>query len=114
MFVKNELVNKFGESLVHQGGLEVTTTLDRNIQAEVEKIVKEQMELNIRKLVSKLPSDQREIIQLRIYEELSFKEISELKNISINTALGRMRYAVLNLRKYMDEQVGNMSKASFC
>lgn len=43
MFVKNELVNKFGESLVHQGGLEVTTTLDRNIQAEVEKIVKEQM-----------------------------------------------------------------------
>lgn len=53
----------------------------------------------IRKLLTLLPPEQQEIVRLRIYDELSFKEIAELLNISINTALGRMRYALINLRK---------------
>ncbi|MBQ2363431.1 MAG: sigma-70 family RNA polymerase sigma factor [Bacteroidaceae bacterium] len=55
------------------------------------------------KMVSRLPLVQQEIIHLRFYEDLSFKEIAQITNVSINTALGRMRYATLNLRKMMVE-----------
>ncbi len=54
---------------------------------------------SVRKLVEQLPEEQREVVVLRIYADLSFKEISELTGVSINTALGRMRYALINLRK---------------
>lgn len=55
-------------------------------------------------LIDFLPDNQREIVQMRIYQNLSFKEIAELKGMSINTALGRMRYAILNMRRMADEQ----------
>lgn len=58
-----------------------------------------QVHESVRKLVEELPEEQREVIVLRIYADLSFKEISELTGVSINTALGRMRYALINLRK---------------
>lgn len=58
-----------------------------------------QVQDSVRKLVESLPEEQREVIVLRIYGDLSFKEISELTGVSINTALGRMRYALINLRK---------------
>jgi RNA polymerase sigma factor (sigma-70 family) len=63
-----------------------------------EKMVKKQIRDDVRKLIDKLPNDQREVLVMRHYEDLSFKEISELTNVSINTALGRMRYALINLR----------------
>jgi RNA polymerase sigma-70 factor (ECF subfamily) len=50
-----------------------------------------------------LPADQKEVLVMRIYQDLSFKEISELTGVSINTALGRMRYALMNLRKVIDK-----------
>ncbi|MEO1448783.1 MAG: sigma factor-like helix-turn-helix DNA-binding protein, partial [Bacteroidota bacterium] len=53
----------------------------------------------IRKLIQQLPDKQREVLVMRSYAEMSFKEIAQLTNVSINTALGRMRYALLNLRK---------------
>jgi RNA polymerase sigma-70 factor (ECF subfamily) len=57
-------------------------------------------------LVEDLPEEQREVIVLRIYADLSFKEISDLTGVSINTALGRMRYALINLRKLVvDKQL---------
>ena len=55
------------------------------------------------KIIIKLPQDQREVIDLRLYKEMSFKEISEATGVSINTALGRMRYAIINLRKLIIE-----------
>jgi RNA polymerase sigma-70 factor (ECF subfamily) len=58
----------------------------------------------VRKLLDMLPEDQREIIIMRHYADLSFKQIATLKDISINTALGRMRYGLINLRKVMAEQ----------
>jgi RNA polymerase sigma-70 factor (ECF subfamily) len=58
----------------------------------------------IKLLVNALPEEQREVIMLRHYADLSFKEISELTNVSINTALGRMRYALINIRKMMTEK----------
>ena len=54
-------------------------------------------------LIEHLPENQREILTMRIFKDMSFKEIADLENISINTALGRMRYALLNLRKLIDK-----------
>ncbi len=67
-------------------------------------IEKRQVHESVRKLVEDLPEEQREVIVLRIYADLSFKEISELTGVSINTALGRMRYALINLRKLIEEK----------
>ena len=63
-----------------------------------------QVEGQIRSLVEALPDDQREVVQLRYFAGLSFKEIAEQTNVGINTALGRMRYALINLRKMIKEQ----------
>lgn len=59
---------------------------------------------SLRELIKQLPDEQREVLILRHYAELSFKEIADMTNVSINTALGRMRYALLNLRKMMREK----------
>ncbi|MGZ3900819.1 MAG: sigma-70 family RNA polymerase sigma factor [Bacteroidia bacterium] len=59
---------------------------------------------NIRNLVNELPSDQREVVLMRTYYDMSFKEIAEFSNVSINTALGRMRYALINLKKMIEER----------
>lgn len=58
---------------------------------------------DVRKLIAYLPDTQREVLEMRYYQGLSFKEISEQKGVSINTALGRMRYAILNMRKMAEE-----------
>lgn len=76
-------------------------TTDYTIEA---KMMTEQALSEISKLIEMLPESQLEMIQMRIYQNLSFKEIAQIKGISINTALGRMRYAVLNLRKMAQER----------
>ena len=70
---------------------------DNKINAD-EKMIKDQIFGDLNFLIDKLPSDQREVLKMRYYEELSFKKIAEFFDISINTALGRMRYALINLR----------------
>lgn len=67
------------------------------------KIIKEQVEVDLRKLIEELPADQKEVLMMRMYQDMSFKEISELTGVSINTALGRMRYALMNMRKVIDK-----------
>ena len=69
-----------------------------------DKIVKDQISDTVRLLIEELPDDQKEVIILRHYVDMSFKEIAEKTGVSINTALGRMRYAVLNLRKLIEEK----------
>ena len=69
-----------------------------------QKMMANQSHDRVRSLVDMLPEDQREVIILRHYADLSFKEISDLTNCSINTALGRMRYGLINLRKMMTEK----------
>jgi len=73
---------------------------DKTVEDE---IVFEQILSDVRALIDQLPDDQREVVLLRHYADLSFKEIAEQTNVSINTALGRMRYAVINMRKIMVE-----------
>ncbi len=67
-------------------------------------IMKSQTHDKIRKLVDMLPEEQREVVILRHYADMSFKEISQLTRVSINTALGRMRYALINIRKMIEEK----------
>lgn len=66
-------------------------------------LVQEQISCDIRRLVEALPDNQREVIEMRYYRDLSFKEIADLTNVSINTALGRMRYALLNMRRMAEQ-----------
>lgn len=67
------------------------------------KMIQEQVEIDLRKLIEELPADQKEVLMMRMYQDMSFKEISELTGVSINTALGRMRYALMNMRKVIDK-----------
>jgi len=69
-----------------------------------DNMIKRQIQKDIRKMISSLPDDQREVVILRHYAGLSFKEIADLTEVSINTALGRMRYALINMRKIMEEK----------
>ncbi|MGO4771999.1 RNA polymerase sigma factor [Flavobacterium sp. W22_SRS_FK3] len=67
------------------------------------KMIVDQVEMDLKKLIQELPEDQKEVLVMRMYQDMSFKEISELTGVSINTALGRMRYALMNLRKIIDK-----------
>lgn len=67
-------------------------------------MINSQMHTKIRSLVDQLPAEQREVVILRHYADMSFKEIAALTRVSINTALGRMRYALINIRKMVEEK----------
>jgi len=67
------------------------------------QLIKDQIFEDIKELVTELPDDQKEVLIMRMYKDMSFKEISENTNVSINTALGRMRYALINLRKLIEK-----------
>lgn len=67
------------------------------------EMVREQVLADVKKLMKFLPANQREVVYMRYYQEMSFKEIAETTNVSINTSLGRMRYAVINLRRMAKE-----------
>jgi RNA polymerase sigma-70 factor (ECF subfamily) len=74
----------------------------------VQRTTTEEIAAQLHVLMAHLPESQREMIYMRLFEERSFKEISESEGVSINTALGRMRYALLNLRKMIDEHALSM------
>jgi RNA polymerase sigma factor (sigma-70 family) len=69
-----------------------------------DNLIKRQIHQDVRKIISHLPEDQKEVVILRHYAGLSFKEIADITNVSINTALGRMRYALINMRKLVQEK----------
>ena len=66
-------------------------------------LIKDQVINDLQNLITELPEDQKEVLNMRLYRDMSFKEISEITGVSINTALGRMRYAIINLRKMIEE-----------
>jgi len=68
-----------------------------------ENMITDQITSDVRKLIEELPEDQKEVLKMRYYRDMSFKEIAEITDVSINTALGRMRYAVINLRKLVEK-----------
>ncbi|NMH88193.1 RNA polymerase sigma factor [Flavivirga algicola] len=98
-FRKNKRMPKFDNA----GEFSIFSVLsDTSLNAE-KSIIKEQVETDVRRLVDELPEDQKEVLLMRIYNDMSFKEISDRTGVSINTALGRMRYALINLRKIIEK-----------
>ena len=67
------------------------------------KLIKEQIHSDVRELINELPDEQKQVLVMRIYNDMSFNEISENTGVSINTALGGMRYALINLRKLIEK-----------
>jgi len=91
-------VNEEGEEITAFDSIASEQTADMLIQEE------EKTKYNVRELINRLPADQREVVLMRTYYDMSFKEIADFSGVSINTALGRMRYALLNLKKMMEEK----------
>lgn len=80
--------------------LDFMTDGDLNVERQ---IIKDQIDADLRELIKELPQDQLEVLEMRIFKEMSFKEIALKTDVSINTALGRMRYALINLRKIIEK-----------
>ena len=87
-----------------EAGYDVIGTLRFSEPTTEDEIMHSEMEQTIRDLVELLPEEQREVVRLRYYSKLSFQEIAEQTEVSINTALGRMRYALINLRRMIKEK----------
>ncbi len=75
---------------------------DDSLNAE-RKLIKNQVEVDIKTIIEKLPHDQKEVIMMRYYLDMSFKEIADYTGVSVNTTLGRMRYAITNMRKVIEK-----------
>ena len=98
-FRKSNRIPKFDNS----GEFNIFSVIsDSSLNAE-KSIIKNQVEEDLRRIIEELPVDQKEVLVMRLYNDMSFKEISENTGVSINTALGRMRYALINLRKVIDK-----------
>lgn len=98
-FRRNNRIPKFDNT----GEFSIFSVLsDSSLNAE-KRIIKDQVESDVRRIIEELPEDQKQVLMMRMYQDMSFKEISERTGVSINTALGRMRYALINLRKVIDQ-----------
>lgn len=86
---------------------DIFNSVNRSAESAETEIIRDENARYIKKLIQLLPDKQREVLIMRSYADLSFKEIAELTNVSINTALGRMRYALLNLKKLANESESN-------
>lgn len=102
-FRKSSKVRMISESSSSKDDYNIFSTLsleDKNIQ---ESMCYEELENQMVELIEHLPVSQREILKMRIFKDMSFKDIADSEEISINTALGRMRYALINLRKLIEK-----------
>lgn len=83
-------------------GTDILNLLQIYEESAEDRLLREQTHIDLRVMIQRLPDEQKEVLIMRHYADLSFKEISDLTEVSINTALGRMRYALSNLRKMME------------
>ncbi|AUC77841.1 MULTISPECIES: RNA polymerase sigma factor [Flavobacteriaceae] len=98
-FRKNKRMPKFDNS----GEFDIFSVISDSALNAEKSMVKAQVEADVRRLIEELPGDQKEVLVMRMYNDMSFKEISERTGVSINTALGRMRYALINMRKVIEK-----------
>lgn len=102
-FRKNSKVKLISESSSSKEDFSIFNILSTEEANSLQRISKTELENQMLSLIDYLPESQQEIIRMRIFQDLSFKDIAEMENISINTALGRMRYALMNLRKLIEK-----------
>ena len=102
-FRKHNRVKMISETTYQNPEYTIFHTLsDQSLNVEQE-MIKDELETQLIELIEFLPESQKEVLKMRLYQDLSFQEIADQEDVSINTALGRMRYALINLRKYIDE-----------
>lgn len=94
---------KRGPTVINNDGYDIFEVMDFADDDTERKMVRTQTDVDLKKLIQLLPDDQKEVLIMRHFCEMSFKDIAEISNVSINTALGRMRYALHNLRKMIEE-----------
>ncbi len=102
-FRKNNKVRMISESSSARDDFNVFHTLKLDEENAQDEMTRVELESQMVDLIEHLPDTQRDILKMRIFKEMSFKDIAEKEDISINTALGRMRYALINLRKLIDK-----------
>ncbi|MHB1148428.1 MAG: RNA polymerase sigma factor [Lutibacter sp.] len=98
-FRRNKRLPKFNNT----DDFDIFDVLSDEMLSIENKIIKSQILEDVRNLIEELPDDQKEVLLMRMYRDMSFKEIAENTDVSINTALGRMRYALINLRKLIEK-----------
>lgn len=98
-FRKSNRMPKFDAS----DGYDVFQFITDNAPNIESNLIKDQVVNDLQNLITELPDDQKEVLNMRLYRDMSFKEIAENTGVSINTALGRMRYAIINLRKMIED-----------
>ncbi len=107
---RNMVIDQFRQGKIEQlvstddGTVDVLNRKELSELTIEDDMVELQIRDDVRRLIRELPESQRQVLVMRYYQNLSFKEIAEKTNVSINTALGRMRYAILNLRRLADER----------
>ena len=94
-FRKNKKMPMFRETETFS----IFSIISDDVSTIENQIITDQIHSDLKRIIDKLPEDQKEVLEMRFYQDLSFKEISDLTGVNINTALGRMRYALINLRK---------------
>ncbi|MBQ8863408.1 MAG: sigma-70 family RNA polymerase sigma factor [Rikenellaceae bacterium] len=99
-FRQNKQAAKVTEA---DAGFDLLGTLKFSSDSVEDRMVSAQIAGDVRKLIDHLPDEQREVVRMRYFNDMSFKDIAEQTGVSINTALGRMRYALINLRKMIKE-----------
>ena len=99
-FRKNKRMPKFDNS----GEYSIFSVLSDSALDAEKVLIKEQIESDLRLLIEELPEEQKDVLMMRMYQDMSFREISDKTGVSINTALGRMRYALINLRRVIDQK----------
>jgi len=98
-FRRNKRIPKFNNT----DEFDIFTVISDDVLNVEKQLIKTQILDDVRGLISELPEDQKEVLIMRMYKDMSFKEIAENTDVSINTALGRMRYALINLRKLIEK-----------
>ncbi|MFI5171793.1 MAG: RNA polymerase sigma factor, partial [Chitinophagales bacterium] len=88
--------------VINREGFDIFSVLKFSETGAEGKIIENEFSTKIRKILEHLPDEQREVVILRHYMDMNFREIAEITGVNINTALGRMRYALINLRKLME------------
>lgn len=91
-------------TITNSEGFDIFDTIGISEESTEDKLLRDQSHADLRTLIQQLPEEQKEVLIMRHYADLSFKEIADLTGVSINTALGRMRYALNNLRRMMQEK----------
>ncbi len=102
-FRKANKVRMISESSSNKEDFNIFSTLSLDEKTVEEQLSYDELESQMVNLIEYLPPSQKEILKMRIFQDMAFKDIAEIEGISINTALGRMRYALINLRKLIDK-----------